>query len=92
MLEQLEKNLKTYVTLKHISDLWFSDNPQKKEFCFLMRVISKLFYRKHGFCSIYYSNKFNRASKNIHNKGVRNLVEVLVHKDLEQLKNSLSIS
>lgn len=56
-----------------------------------MRVLSRSFYRRNGFLSIYYSNKFNRASKNVHYKGIRNLIEVLMKKDIEQLTYSLMI-
>ncbi len=54
-----------------------------------MRVLSKNFFAKNGFLSIYYSNKFNRASKNVHYKGIRSLIEVLMRKDIEQLSYNL---
>jgi hypothetical protein len=54
-----------------------------------MRALSKIFYKKNGFSSVFHSNKFNIASKNVHYKGIRNLVDVLIRKDLEKLRSSL---
>jgi hypothetical protein len=51
-----------------------------------MRILSKMFLSKCGFLSIFFSNKFNLASKLVHYKGVRSLTHVLIHRDLEHLK------
>ena len=78
-------NLKTYVTSKHIKELWFSPSASRKQYCKAMRVLSKYFFNKYGFISIHSSNKFNKISKQNHYTGLRTMIEVLSKKCLDEL-------
>ena len=51
-----------------------------------MRILSRRFFNKNCFLSIFFSNKFNKASKNVHVKGLRSLIDILHRKDLDQLR------
>lgn len=71
------ENLKAYVTGKHIKELWFSPSVSRREYCKIMRILSRNFLKKHGFVSIYASNKFNNHSKHSHFAGIRSMLELL---------------
>ena len=85
-LNYISNNLRAYVTINHIKDLWFNEDKSKYEFNVVMRILSRIFYSNNGFLSVFFSNKFNNASKYIHIKGTRSLIEILKKNDWNKLK------
>lgn len=47
-----------------------------------MRILGRLFLKKNGLLSIYYSNKFNSKSKLNHYQGIRTMIETVSNKKL----------